>query len=200
MVAKTLEAFGRVDILHNNAVHHTVEQRQRDLDVCNIEADTWRRAMEVNALGPLLCSKHVIPHMIAQGGGSLIHASSGFGLLGDVTLTCYGMSKAAIQLMSKSIAVQYGKQGVRSNVIACGMVLTDMAQTTTPDVIKEMMLKEHSTPYLGAPRHIADTVAFLASDEAAFITGQTLAVDGGFTTHSPAATPLRDYLAQAGAI
>lgn len=198
MVARVVETFGGVDILHNNAAILTPEHRAGDRDVCNVDFDTWTRTMTVNAGGALLCSKYVIPHMLSRGGGSLIHSSSGFGGQGDLTLTAYGMSKAAIALMSKSIAAQYGKQGVRSNTIQIGLVLGENAQHSVQGELRQIILDAHLTPQLGHPRNVADVVAFLASDESAFITGATIPVDGGFSSHVPTVAPIRDYFAKVG--
>jgi NAD(P)-dependent dehydrogenase (short-subunit alcohol dehydrogenase family) len=198
MVARVLEAFGGIDILHNNAAILTAEHRAGDRDVCNVDFDVWQRTMSVNAGGALLCSKHVIPHMVARGGGSLIHSSSGFGSQGDLTLTSYGMSKAAIALMSKSIAAQYGKQGVRSNTIQIGLVLGENAQHSVQGELRQIILDAHLTPELGQPCNIADVVAFLASDEAAFVTGTTIPVDGGFSSHVPTLAPIREFFARSG--
>lgn len=198
MVATVIEAFGGVDVLYNNAAILTPEHRAGDRDVVNVDLAVWTRTMAVNAGGALLCSKHVIPHIMARGGGSLIHASSGFGGQGDQTLTSYGMSKAAIALMSKSIAAQYGKQGIRSNTIQIGLVLGENAQHSVTGELRQIILDAHLTPELGAPTNIADVVAFLASDESAFITGATIPVDGGFSSHVPTLAPLRDLFARAG--
>lgn len=198
MVARVVEALGGVDILHNNAAILTPEHRAGDRDVANIDYATWLRTMTVNAGGAMLCSKYVIPRMIERGGGSLIHSSSGFGAQGDLTLTSYGMSKAAIALMSKSIAAQYGKQGVRSNTIQIGLVLGENAQHSVQGELRQIILDAHLTASLGHPRNIADVVAFLASDESAFITGTTIPVDGGFSSHVPTVAPIREYFARVG--
>lgn len=198
MAARVVEAFGGIDILHNNAAILTPEHRAGDRDVCNVDHAVWQRTMAVNAGGALLCSKYVIPHMIARGGGSLIHSSSGFGGQGDLTLTAYGMSKAAVALMSKSIAAQYGKQGVRSNTIQIGLVLGENAQHSVQGELRQIILDAHLTRSLGEPRNIADVVAFLASDESAFITGATIPVDGGFSSHVPTVAPIRDFFARSG--
>ncbi|MDP1108562.1 SDR family oxidoreductase, partial [Klebsiella pneumoniae] len=92
----------------------------------------------------------------------IIHSTSGFGQLGDVTLTAYAASKAALMALSRSIAAQFGKKGIRSNAIMIGFVLNDHAQKTVPEEIKQILLAQHLTPQLGSPRQIADVVAFLA--------------------------------------
>lgn len=198
MVAAVVQRFGRVDVLHNNAAALDTGQRQSDRDVCNVDITAWDKAMDVNARGAMLCCKHVVPEMLKAGGGSIVFSTSGFGQLGDVTLTGYAASKAAMMALARSVAAQYGKQGIRSNAIMIGFVINDHAQKSVPEEVKQILLAQHLTPRLGSPRQIADVVAFLASDESSFITGAVLPVDGGFTSHSPAMVPLREYFARQG--
>jgi NAD(P)-dependent dehydrogenase (short-subunit alcohol dehydrogenase family) len=198
MVSAVVERFGRIDVLHHNAAALDTAQRQSDRDVCNVDVAAWDKALDVNARGAMLCCKHVVPHMLEAGGGSIIFATSGFGQLGDVTLTAYAASKAALMALARSVAAQYGKQGIRSNAIMIGFVINDHAQKTVPEEIKQILLEQHLTPELGRPRQIADVVAFLASEESSFITGAVIPVDGGFTSHSPAMVPLRQYFERQG--
>lgn len=198
MVTAVMSRFGRIDVLHNNAAALDVAQRHADRDVCNVDIAAWDKALDVNARGAMLCCKHSIPHMVAGGGGSIIFSTSGFGQLGDITLTSYAASKAALMSLARSVAAQYGKQGVRSNAIMIGFVLNEHAQKSVPQEIKQILLDQHLTPQLGSPRQIADVVAFLASDESSFITGATLPVDGGFTSHSPSMVPMREFFARMG--
>ncbi len=197
-VDRVMTRHGRIDIVHNNAALQSEAQRQQDLDVINLSAEAWDAAMAVNARGPMLLSKHVIPHMIAAGGGSIVHSASGFGTLGESTLTSYGASKAALINLSRFIATQYGRLKVRSNVIVIGFVLTEVAIATTPQEIKDIIAAQHLLPALGTPENIADVVAFLASDDAAFITGAAIPVDGGFTAHQPTFADMRAFFEKVG--
>ncbi len=196
-VARVAAEHGRIDIIHNNAALQNDAQRQRDLDVVNLDTAAWDAAMAVNARGPMLLCKHAIPHMIA-GGGSIIHSASGFGLLGESTLTAYGASKAALINLSRFIATQYGRQKVRSNVVVIGFVLTQLAIESTPKEIKDIIAAHHLLPELGRPEDIADVVAFLASDDARFITGAAIPVDGGFTAHQPTYADMRAFFERVG--
>ena len=135
--------------------------------------------------------------MIAQGGGSIIHSSSGMGVQGEITRTAYQASKAALISLSNAIAAQYGKQRIRSNALVIGLVMSDTGALMQP-ALKAVLLASHLTPYLGAPRHVADVVAFLASDEAAFVTGHAMAVDGGFTSHAPTYSAFMEMFAKTG--
>jgi NAD(P)-dependent dehydrogenase (short-subunit alcohol dehydrogenase family) len=193
-----IERFGRIDILHNNAAIQNDAQRQKDLDVVNLDVAAWDMAMAVNVRGAMLMSKYVIPHMIARGGGSIIHSASGFGVQGEATLTAYGVSKAALIHLNRMIATQYGKQNVRSNCMVIGFVLTPLAIESTPDVVKDILLTHHLTPELGAPEDIANLVAFLASDESKFITGAAIPIDGGVTAHQPSYADFQKLFAQMG--
>ncbi len=193
-----IDRFGRIDILHNNAAIQNDMQRQKDLDVVNLDVAAWDQAMAVNVRGAMLMSKYVIPHMIAHGGGSIIHSASGFGVQGESTLTAYGSSKAALIHLNRMIATQYGKQNVRSNCMVIGFVLTPLAIESTPDVVKDILLSHHLTPTLGEPDDIANLVAFLASDESKFITGAAIPIDGGVTAHQPSYADFQKLFAQMG--
>lgn len=190
-VEAALSAFGRIDVVHNNAAATGREQMNRDVEVTGFEPEVWSRAMAVNVYGPALLCKHAIPHMIRQGGGSIIMTSSGRGLQGDVGFPAYGASKAALMNLSANIAAQYGKQGIRCNSIIVGFVLTAKNEAGVPPELKAMLERHHLTPYVGKPDHVAELVAFLASDESAFITGAAIPCDGGITTHGATVADLQ---------
>lgn len=198
-VERTVARHGRIDVIHNNAALQDDRQRGRDLDVVNLDAEAWDAAMAVNARGPMLLCKHAIPHMVAGGGGSIVHSASGFGVQGESTLTAYGASKAALINLSRFIATQYGRQRIRSNVVVIGFVLTPLAIASTPQEIKDLIALQHLLPELGTPEDIADVVAFLASDEASFVTGAAIPVDGGFTAHQPTWADMRAFFERVGA-
>lgn len=196
MAAAVAEHFGRIDVLYNNAAILSPAQRAGDRDVVNMDLDAWDRAIAVNLRGAMLCAKYLIPHILKAGGGSVMFATSGFGAQGDLTLSAYAASKAAVAMLSKSIAAQYGKQGLRSNAIQIGLV--ENPGHPLPPEIRAILLDNHLTPDLGKPRQLADIVAFLASDESSFITGHTLAADGGFSSHTPSMAAMSAYFAKVG--
>ena len=141
-------------------------------------------------------SQHVIPHMVDRGGGSIVNASSGAGLLGDLGHPAYGASKAAVARLTQYVATEFGKQGVRCNAIAPGLIVTAQTEKTyASGPMRDMMLRHHLTPRLGRPEDIANTVAFLASDESSFITGQVISVDGGLLAHMPYWADVADMIA-----
>ncbi|MDB5686325.1 MAG: short-chain dehydrogenase, partial [Rhizorhabdus sp.] len=106
------------------------------------------------------------------------------GLAGDLDYPAYGTSKAGLLNLSRYIATQYGKRGLRSNVVVVGLVMTEALDDNLPPAAQAAMLEHHLTPQLGKPKDIAEVVAFLASDQARFITGASVVADGGFTAHS----------------
>jgi NAD(P)-dependent dehydrogenase (short-subunit alcohol dehydrogenase family) len=199
MVEAVVARFGRVDVLHNNAAILSVEQRQRDRDVINMDVEAWDRAMAVNLRGAMLCSKYAIREMLKNGKGSLIFATSGLGAQGDLSLSAYAASKAALMMLSRSIATQYGKQGIRSNALQIGLAPAENAHESMPAPVIQIIRDNHLTPDVGTPRQIADVVAFLASDESAFVTGSTLVADGGFSAHTPSLVAMKALFAQSGA-
>lgn len=199
MVEAVATRFGRIDVLHNNAAVLNVEQRRRDRDVVNMDVEAWDRAMAVNLRGAMLCSKYAIREMLKHGRGSVIFVTSGLGVQGDLSLTAYAASKAALGMLARSVAAQYGKQGIRSNALQIGLAPAENAHESMPAPLLEILRENHLTPELGTPRQIADVVAFLASDESAFVTGTTLVADGGFGSHTPSLVAMKALFAQTGA-
>jgi NAD(P)-dependent dehydrogenase (short-subunit alcohol dehydrogenase family) len=184
LVQAAIDEYGQIDVLHNNAADTRPEILGRDVDVLNMTTDLWDRTMVVNVRGPMLTCKHVLPHMIAAGGGSIINTTSASGLTGDLVRAAYGASKAALNSLTWTIATMHGKQGVRCNAIAPGLILSERHQADDPGATS-LALSHHLTTRVGVPADIAGAVAFLASDDAAFVTGHVLRVDGGLLVHMP---------------
>jgi NAD(P)-dependent dehydrogenase (short-subunit alcohol dehydrogenase family) len=185
VVDATVERFGGVDILHNNAALTNDDVIHRDRDVLSTEIELWNAELKVNLIGSVMGCKAVIPRMLERGGGSIINMSSSAGLTGFEILSAYSATKAAIEALTRSVATQYGKQRIRANCLAPGTIMTPNNEVVWKDVGLDTVESVHLTPYLGTPEHVANVVAFLASDEAAFVTGVVLPVDGGFTAHEP---------------
>jgi NAD(P)-dependent dehydrogenase (short-subunit alcohol dehydrogenase family) len=182
-VAAAVDMFGSLQLLHNNAID--VAMLGRDGPVTQMEVEVWDRTMAVNLRGPMLGCKHAIPHMIAAGGGAIVTTSSAAGQLGDLALSAYGVCKAGIDNLTRYVATQYGKQNIRCNTVAPGLVRTPMMEANLPKELVGLYESNHLTPSIGRPENIADAVVFLLSDGAKFITGQRLNVDGGLTIHNP---------------
>jgi NAD(P)-dependent dehydrogenase (short-subunit alcohol dehydrogenase family) len=186
MVAAAVERFGGLDILHNNAAAVDTALMSRDGEITAMEVEVWERTFAVNLRGPMLGCKHAIPRMLERGGGAIVNTSSAAGWAGDVTRSAYGASKAALEALTRYVATQYGKRGVRCNAIAPGVIATPALAANVPPAQIALYERTHLTPRLGLPEDIAAAVVFLASDDGAFITGQTLRVDGGLLVHHPA--------------
>lgn len=180
LVESVVGHFGRIDILHNNAgaVSRT------DTTVVDTPLETWDAAMALNTRAYFAGAKSAIPHMIANGGGVIVNTASSSGLAGQTVQTAYGSSKAGVIALTQYIATQYGRDNVRANSVSPGIVLTPAILTAVPQ-LGDIMGPTLLTGFLGAPEDIAATVAFLASDDARYITGQNVCVDGGMFAHAP---------------
>ncbi len=175
----TVKRFGKIDILVNGAAVTDVKSMMADTNARDIDLDLYDHIMAVNARGYLAGCKYVLPHMLRQGGGSIINLASGAGQLGHNIWLAYGMSKAAVIQLTKSVATAFGKKGIRCNAIAPYVILTDHSRTHAPKGMMEVYERYALTPRLGEVEDIAAMAIYLASDESGFITGQTLNCDGG---------------------
>jgi NAD(P)-dependent dehydrogenase (short-subunit alcohol dehydrogenase family) len=176
-------AFGRLDVLHNNAALTDSDFLRADTDVTELSVDVWERTMSVNLRSQMLTCKHAIPEMVRGGGGSIVNMSSGASLKGDRTRTAYGVSKAGVNALTLYVATSHGKQGIRANAILPGLVITNAVRAHLDESLLAGLGKATLTPSVGQPDDVADVVVFLASDESRYITGQLIAVDGGMSSH-----------------
>ena len=182
MIDEVASREGRLDILVNNFGATDVKT---DLDVVNGDTDDFFRIVNTNLKSVYLPSKAAVPVMAKNGGGSIINIGSVGGLYPDLSRTAYGVSKAAIHFLTKDIAVQYARQGVRCNAVLPGFTATAAALNNMSQAFLDLFLKNVPLNRPGRPEDIADAVAFLASDRAAFITGEILPVAGGFGLPTP---------------
>jgi len=181
---QTLDRFGRIDVL---AVIAGVLQRAAR--VSEIPAEEWDRVLAVNAKGPLLLAKAVLPHMREGGGGRIVTIASWFGYSGHAFFGAYCASKAAVRMLTQAMAEEEAENGITVNALAPGNVDTDMHRTALRteaekrgisfDELKQIEWDKIPLKYACPPEDIANGVAFLASDEARYITGATLDVNGG---------------------
>jgi NAD(P)-dependent dehydrogenase (short-subunit alcohol dehydrogenase family) len=187
MYDATLSAFGRIDIAFNNAGISPPEDDS--ILVTGLEA--WRRVQDVNLTSVYLCCKHVIPHMQARGGGSIINTASFVALLGSATSQIsYSASKGGVLAMSRELGVQFAREGIRVNALCPGPVNTPLLQelfAADPERAARRLVHVPMGRF-AEPEELAAAVAFLASDDASFITAATFLVDGGIS--SAYVTPL----------
>jgi NAD(P)-dependent dehydrogenase (short-subunit alcohol dehydrogenase family) len=188
MVAQAAEALGGLDILVNNAGSADRDGSRGDYKgFANLTGQVWDDANAINARAPMFCCKHAVPEFLKRGGGAIVNIASVAGLKGGHALAAYGASKAALISLTRYVAVAYGKQNIRCNAIAPGATVHERMQARVG--AKELEPWNVLTSRLGRPDDIAYAAAFLASDEAGFITGQCLAVDGGGTVGLITAMP-----------
>lgn len=185
MIATAVEHFGRLDVLHNNAATTAGSSIGADVGIEHADPRLWLRMYEINVIGVMLGCKHAIPVMSRQRGGSIVNTTSAAGLAAAAGNPSYGATKAAVLLLTKQVATNYGRVGIRCNAVAPGLVRTEGVVANTADAD---MRRLASRSALGRPANEADiaaAVAFLASDASAAITGQVLSVDGGLLSALP---------------
>ena len=176
-VEATVNRFGKLDVLVNNA---GISGRGRVEDTA---VEEWDRVMDVNAKGVFLGTKIAIPAMRQGGGGSIINISSQLGLVGtDHSSPQYQASKGAVRLLTKATAIQYAKEGIRANSVHPGPIVTPMTEAARADPERyRLMLSRVPLGCYGQPQDVAYGVLYLASDEARWVTGSELVIDGGWT-------------------
>jgi NAD(P)-dependent dehydrogenase (short-subunit alcohol dehydrogenase family) len=176
MVEMVLQAYGRIDILFNGAgiLYYGT--------VLETDEHAWNRVLSINLTGTYLCCRAVLPHMIRQGGGSIINVASTVGAHDAcANAVAYVTSKGGVTLFTRAIAIDHAKQGVRVNALVPGATDTPMIRNAiTPDAL-EALAASHPIGRLGRPEELAKAVLFLASDDASFVTGTAMYVDGGQT-------------------
>jgi len=174
--------FGQIDIVVNNAGISGVSAPTHEID----EAD-WRKVIDVNVNGVFFCTKAAIPHLQKAGGGSIVNLSSIYGLVGAPDLPPYHASKGAVRLMSKTDALLYAGDGIRVNSVHPGFIWTPLvaglAESSAEGVeaFRKGLDDLHPIGHVGEPEDIAAGIAYLASDDAKFVTGSELVIDGGYT-------------------
>jgi len=179
VVAATMERFGRVDILVNNAALFAPLREQK---LTEIDAAVWDKVMAVNLRGPFLMVKHVTPHMQAQGYGKIINIGSGTAYRGIPWMLHYVTSKGGITAFTRALARELGEHGIRVNTLAPGFTLSDTVLAENPGHVhtaRERAVASRSLKRDESPQDLLGALVFLASAESDFITGQTIAVDGG---------------------
>jgi len=191
MVQTAVDEFGRLDILHNNAANLQALFDPGDPQITEMAVETWHMIFETLVLGTMLGCKHAIPRMVETGGGSITCMTSISGEMGELNLTNYGASKAAVNQVVRSVSAQWGKHGIRCNAIAPGLILSPPSLAIGEELIGEY-IRHSDTPYVGQPVDTANLVAFLVSDGARYISGQVIRLDGGFTEQSPLVADARD--------
>ena len=180
-VAEGVRAFGGLNVLYNNAGIFPDE----DGSIVDMDESVYQRVLDVNLKGVALCCKYGIPRLIEAGGGSVINVASFVALVGcTVPQDAYTASKGAVISLTRSLAVQYGRQGVRANAICPGPILTPMLESLFPNE-EERLKRLNRIPLgrFGRPEDVVNAALYLASDESSWTTGTTFVVDGGISVN-----------------
>lgn len=182
MIEEVAAQEGRIDILVNN---FGTSNPKKDLDIKTTEYEEYIKTIDMNLASVFMTTQAAVPHMAKNGGGSIINISSIGGLRPDISQIAYGTSKAAINYLTKLISVQCARDNIRCNAVLPGMTATDAVSDNLTDDFREFFLKHTPIKRMGTPEEIAGTVAYFASDDAAYTTGQIVDVSGGFGLPTP---------------
>src|SRR5438105_5994979 len=180
LIEETLRQYGRIDVLVNNA------GIQKEMPFENTTTEVWHRIIEVDLTGPFVCSREAVKHMLSQEpkGGCIINISSVHQTIPKPLYVPYATSKAGIEMMTKTMALELAQDGIRVNSVAPGAIETDMNEELKDDQLKlKSVLRRIPLGRIGTPEEVANVVEFLASDKASYITGSSFLVDGGMTLY-----------------
>lgn len=182
MVEEVVEDAGRIDVLVNN---FGTSNPEKDLDFTHTDPTVFLDTVNLNLRSVFMASQAAAKHMAVHGGGSIINISSVGGLVPDISQVAYGTSKAAINYLTKLIAVQEAKNKIRCNAVLPGMTATEAVEKNLTEDFRKLFLRHIPLGRMGLPEEIAAAVVYLASDDAAYTTGQILTVSGGFGLATP---------------
>jgi NAD(P)-dependent dehydrogenase (short-subunit alcohol dehydrogenase family) len=177
LVDAAVKAYGGIDFMHANAADLSIVLS--DTTAVDVPLEVFDRTIAVNLRGHLLCTRHAIPEFQKRGGGAIVYTSSAAAYAGEPERVSYAVSKSGINALMRHVASRWGKEGIRANAIAPGVVITEATRTGIPDEMKQMILAMSRSPRLGQPEDIAAMVAMLFSDDGEWINGQVVSVDGG---------------------
>ncbi len=177
MVNTVVDTYGRIDCAYNNA---GIEGRLASTD--EYPEDVFDKVIDINLTGVWLCMKYELPHMLKQGGGAIVNTASGAGLIGVAGMSAYVASKHGVVGLTKTAALEYAKSGIRVNSVCPGLIQTPMVERITADQpqLGEALVAAEPVGRTGKPEEIAESVVWLSSDAASFVTGHAMSVDGGF--------------------
>ncbi|GHO71136.1 putative short-chain type dehydrogenase/reductase y4lA [Ktedonobacter sp. SOSP1-52] len=178
LVKVAIDTYGGLDLMHANAADFS--QIYLDTDVLTVPLEIFDRTLAVNLRGYVLCTRHALPELLKRR-GAIVYTTSAAAYIGEPERVSYGVSKSGINALMRHVASRWGKEGIRANAVAPGLVLTEKTRDTIPDEFKAYAINLTRSTRLGEPADIAAMVTFLFSDDGAWINGQVISVDGGAT-------------------
>lgn len=177
LVRLAVDNFGGLDYIHINAADLKIIFQ--DSNALDVDLAVFDHTIAVDLRGYLLCTRAAIPEILKRGGGAIVYTTSGSAFIGEPERPCYGMAKAGVNALMRHVASRWGRQGIRSNSINPGFVLTENNRKTIPQEVIDHFGPMAPSPRLGTPEDIGAMVAFLLSEEAAWVNGQVVTVNGG---------------------
>ncbi len=179
VVRKTIDSFGRIDVLVNNAGIGEFGKRLHEIDDA-----TWDKIFDINLTGVFRMTRAIVPQMLKQGSGSIVNISSVASVVGIPGLSAYSASKGGLDALTRAVAIDYAKDGIRCNVVNPALIDTPMAAPlmANPEMLQSI-LGQYAIRRAGTPEEVAGMVLYLASDEAIWVTGGTFTIDGGMTVY-----------------
>lgn len=187
LVNDTVEQFGRIDILVNNAANVALKDGRVD----ELTIEMWDGIFQSDLRGTFYITKCVLPHMRKAGGGSIINIGSMASCSGDLGSTAYACAKAGVDMLTQSVALQYGKENIRCNCIRPGLIITPDNEAKVPQMLKDIFLSNIMVNRYGCPDDIGHACVYFGSDESAYVTSQIITVDGGLNSHAPTVAQFR---------
>ena len=189
LVSDTVETYGHIDILVNNAANVALKDGRVD----ELSIDRWDAIFQSDMRGTFYVTKCVLPHMRKDArGGSIINIGSMASCGGDLGSTAYACAKAGVDMFTKAVALQYGKENIRCNCIRPGLIITPENEAKVPDALKNIFLSNIMVNRYGCPEDIGHACVYFGSDESAYVSGQIITVDGGLNSHAPTVAQFRE--------
>lgn len=188
LVNDTVETYGKIDILVNNAANVGLADGRVD----ELTIEMWDAIFESDLRGTFYIIKCTLPHMIKNAdGGSIINIGSMASCSGDLGSTAYACAKAGVDMLTQSVALQYGKSNIRCNCVRPGLIVTPQNEPHIPQTLKDIFLSNIMVNRYGCPEDIAHACVYFGADESAYVTGQIITVDGGLNSHTPTVAQFR---------
>jgi len=181
LMAAAVEAYGGIDALHANAADLSPDTIMGDSDALTVPLELFDHTLSVNLRGHLLCTRHALPHLLERGGGAIVYTSSAAAFVGEPRRPSYAVAKSGLNALARHVASRWGKEGVRANAVAPGLVMSGALLESAGEDFARRALKDSRSHRLGTPEDVAAVVALLLSDDGSWINGQVISVDGGAT-------------------
>ena len=189
MIREVIKAYGRIDVLVNNAANVALKDGRVD----ELTIEMWDGIFQSDLRGTFYTTKCVLPYLQKnENGGSIINIGSMASCAGDLGSTAYACAKAGVDMLTKSTALQYGKQNIRCNCVRPGLIVTPENEAHVPQALKDIFLSNIMVDRYGCPADIGHMCVYLASDESTYVTGQIVNVDGGLNSHVPTVAQFKE--------